>query len=77
MRGYRIVCLPWYDQSVAISLNRLDLLKQQFEPIEFTADLRLDILRYDWQHHMQSGLIQNVWTGCWSQRETAMDSGSR
>ena len=45
MRGYRIVCLPWYDQGVAISLNRLDLLKQQFEPIKFTADLRLEILR--------------------------------
>ena len=34
------------EQRVPLGLHRLDLLKQQFEPIEFTADLSLEML---WQ----------------------------
>ena len=30
---------------VPLGLHRLDLLEQQFEPIEFTADLRLQVSR--------------------------------
>ena len=30
---------------VPLGLHRLDLLEQQFQPIEFTANLRLQVIR--------------------------------
>lgn len=33
------------EHSVTLGLDRLDLLEQQFEPIEFAADLRLQVCR--------------------------------
>jgi hypothetical protein len=32
-------------QHVPLGLHRLDLLEQQFQPIEFTANLRLQVIR--------------------------------
>ena len=45
LRRDRIALLPRYDQGVAISLDRLDLADEQFEHIQFAADLRLEVLR--------------------------------
>ena len=32
-------------QHIPLSFHRLDLLEQQFQPIEFTANLRLQVIR--------------------------------
>lgn len=46
MRGYRIVLLPRSDQGVARGLDSLNLRNEKFEPVEFAADLCLEVI---WQ----------------------------